>query len=494
MSKSSVREANRGNRVWIFVAALASVFMTAIEATIIATAMPTIVGALGGFELLSWVFTSYLLAQTVTIPIYGRLSDIYGRKPILLIGIAIFLVGSVLCGFAWSMVSLITFRAVQGIGAGAVMPVGRTLIGDVYHGAERARMQGWVSSVFVSSAILGPMAGAFLAAHTIWPMVFWVNVPIGIVAAALLVWKLEESVPWRSHRIDYVGSALLGLGSGLLMIVLAESAHLGVLGMAGLAGTAVLALGLFVFWENRVPEPVWPLSLLRNRVVASGNLVSIALGAMTMGFAAYLPAYIQAVMGRSALVAGTIVTGMSIAGPVGAVLGGHIMLRSSFRAAATAGAAISIGGSLMLLGLSPDRGVAFLLFGGMLLGFGMGVNNNTYMVAIQSTGGWSVRGAGTSTIVFTRILGQAMGAALFGGIVNAHLAGLAGGGALVTRMLDPVLRRAIPLSDLAPMIASFGAALHVIFLIIVAFAIFVLAVGMMLPAGHGLRQEAAADD
>ncbi|MGH7090859.1 MAG: MFS transporter, partial [Stellaceae bacterium] len=375
--------------------------MTAVEATIVATAMPTIVGALGGFELLSWVFTAYLLAQTVTIPIYGRLSDFYGRKPILLFGIGVFLLGSVLCGLAHGMRALILFRAVQGLGAGAVMPVSRTLIGDVYRGAERARMQGYVSSVFVSAAIFGPMLGAFLAAHTIWPMVFWANVPIGLIAAALLVWKLDETVERRPHRIDYVGSALLAGGAGLLMYLLAEATHLGAAAGSVIAIAAALAFALFVFWENRVPSPIWPPALFRDRIVASGNVVSLALGATMMGFAAFLPAYIEGVMGRSALIAGVAVTAMSATSPVGAVLGGHIMLRASFRAAATAGALVSIAGSLLLLRLSPDASLTLLLVGGPLLGFGMGMNNNTYMVAIQSIAGWSIRGAGTSTIIFT---------------------------------------------------------------------------------------------
>jgi EmrB/QacA subfamily drug resistance transporter len=484
----------RRDRVWIFVAALASVFMTAIEATIVATAMPTIVGALGGFELLSWVFTSYLLAQTVTIPIYGRLSDLYGRKPILLVGIAVFVLGSVLCGFAWSMLSLVLFRVLQGIGAGAVMPVGRTLIGDVYHGAERARMQGYVSSVFVGAAIVGPMAGAFLAAHTIWPMVFWVNVPVGIAVGALLLWKLKESVEYGRPRIDYIGSGLLGVGTGLLMLVLADIARLSATAVTVLLAAAALALALFTFWESRTPEPIWPLSLLRDRVVASGNIVSFALGATTMGYAAFLPAYIQGVMGKSAFIAGVILMAMSSAGPVGAVLAGRIMLRSSFRAAASVGAAVSIAGSLMLLRLSPESGILLLLAGGLFLGFGMGINNNTYMVAVQANSGWRLRGAATSTVIFTRILGQAMGAALFGGIVNAHLPAHADGGDLATRMLDPALRQSVPAAALQPMLDAFDKALHLVFVIILAFAGLVLAVGLLLPARYGLRQEAAADD
>jgi EmrB/QacA subfamily drug resistance transporter len=480
-------------RVWIFTAALASVFMTAIEGTIVATAMPTIVAALGGFELLSWVFTAYLLTQAVTIPIYGRLADFYGRKPILLLGIGLFLAGSVLCGFAWDMLSLVAFRVVQGIGAGAVMPVGRTLIGDVYHGPERARMQGYVSSVFVGAAVVGPMVGAFLAAHTIWPMVFWINVPFGLVAAGLLAWKLDERTERHPHRIDVVGSVLLGLGTGLLMFALAEAARVGAGATAALAVVAALCLALFVAWEVRVPEPLWPLALWQDRIVASGNVVSIALGAITMGFAAFLPAYIEGVMGQSAFSAGMTLMAMSMAGPIGAVLAGRVMLRRSYRAAAASGAVLSIIGATMMLRLGPQSTAVWAMLSGLFVGFGMGMNNNTYMVAIQAGSGWSQRGIATSTIVFTRILGQAIGAAFFGGILNARLSGLPGGGDLVTRMLEPAERHAIPLASMRPVLKAFDGAIHVVFAIMLGLAAAVLVVGLFLPAGYGLAHGHADD-
>jgi EmrB/QacA subfamily drug resistance transporter len=486
------REPTSG-RVWIFVAALATVFMTAIEGTIVATAMPTIVASLGGFEYLSWVFTAYLLTQTVTIPIYGRLSDVYGRKPLLLLGVGLFLVGSVLCGFAWNMLSLVAFRVVQGIGAGAVMPVGRTLIGDVYHGAERARMQGYVSGVFVGAAVLGPMVGAFLVAHAPWPMVFWINVPFGIAAMAMLALLLRERIELRQHRIDYIGSVLLAIGTGVLMFALAEAARVGVAATCAILAVAVAVLALFLWWEMRVPEPVWPLDLWRDRVIASGNVVSLAFGATTMGFAAFLPAYIQGVMGRSAFAAGASLMAMSCAGPIGAVLAGRIMLRSSYRTSAAAGALISTVGSCIMLLLAPDSSIALPTASGLLIGFGMGMNNNTYMVAVQADTGWSRRGIATSTILFTRILGQSVGAALFGGILNARLANEPGGGDLVTRMLEPALRQTIPAAAMQPVLHAFDAALHVVFAIMLALTIVVLVVGILLPAGHGLAVGQADD-
>jgi multidrug resistance protein len=476
-------------RVLIFIAALASVFITQIESTIVATAMPTIVGALGGFELLSWVFTVYLLTQAVTTPIYGRLADLYGRKPVLLFGIALFLVGSILCGLAWDMPSLVVFRAVQGLGAGAISPVGRTLIGDVYHGADRARMQGWVSGVFVSAAVIGPVVGAFLVAHTIWQMVFWINVPLAVAAAAILIWALKERIERRRARIDVGGSLLLAAGTFVLLYALAQSAVLPWGWFAALLTLAFVVLAGFVFYEQSVAEPIWPMSLWRDRMSTSGNLVSLSLGATIMGITAYLPVYIQGVMGESAMTAGLTIMSMSATSPIGAVLAGRIMLRSSYRVTATIGGVFYIAGSVMMTMLGAHSGPGWVMASGLLIGLGLGLNNNTYMVAIQAECGWSNRGIATGAFIFSRILGQALGAATFGGILNAGLSRyLQGGGDLLTRILTPEQRATLPAETIAPLMQEFSRSLHIIFVILAVLAVATLAIGWMLPKGRGLRR------
>jgi multidrug resistance protein len=475
--------------VLIFIAALASVFITQIESTIVATAMPTIVGVLGGFELLSWVFTVYLLTQAVTTPIYGRLADLYGRKPILLFGIGLFLVGSVLCGLAWDMPSLIVFRAVQGLGAGAISPVGRTLIGDVYHGADRARMQGWVSGVFIGAAVIGPVVGAFLVAHTIWQMVFWINVPLAAAAAAILIWALQEKIERRRARIDVGGSLLLAAGTFVLLFALAQSAVLPGGEFAALLAVAFVVLAGFVLYEQRVAEPIWPMSLWRDRMSTSGNLVSLSLGATIMGITAYLPVYIQGVMGESAMTAGLTIMSMSATSPIGAVLAGRIMLRSSYRVTATIGGVFYIAGSVMMTMLGIHSGPAWVVASGLLIGLGLGLNNNTYMVAIQAECGWSNRGIATGAFIFSRILGQALGAAAFGGILNAGLSGyLQGGGDLLTRILTPEQRATIPAETIAPLMQEFSRSLHIIFIILAVLAVATLAIGWMLPKGRSLQR------
>ena len=476
-------------RVLIFIAALASVFITQIESTIIATAMPTIVGEIGGFELLSWVFTVYLLTQAVTTPIYGRLADLYGRKPILLVGMALFLLGSVACGLAWDMSSLVAFRAIQGLGAGAIAPVGRTLIGDVYHGADRARMQGYVSGVFISAAVLGPVVGAFLVAHTIWQMVFWVNVPMGVLAIAILYFALHERVERRRARIDIGGSALLGIGTLVLLYALAQAAVLSLAMLIGLLVLACVILGAFALYERTVAEPIWPMTLWRDRMATSGNLVSLSLGITMMGIAAYLPVYIQGVMGRTALVAGFIVMAMSATSPVGAVLAGRIMLRWSYRAAATTGAVFYIAGSVMMMMLDPQTGAVWVALSALMVGFGLGLNNNTYMVAIQAESSWSTRGIATGVFIFSRILGQALGAAAFGGIINVGLARYLGGeGDIVTKIMTPEGRASLAPDKLGALMSAFGDSLHVVFIILTALSCAVMLIGWLLPKGRSIRR------
>jgi multidrug resistance protein len=476
-------------RVLIFIAALASVFITQIESTIVATAMPTIVGEIGGFDLLSWVFTIYLLTQAVTTPIYGRLSDLYGRKPILLFGIGLFIVASMLCGLAWNMPSLIFFRAIQGLGAGAISPVGRTLIGDIYHGADRARMQGYVSGVFIGSAVLGPIVGAFIVAHTIWQMVFWFNVPLGLIAGGILMLVFKERFERRPGRLDVVGALLLAAGSFVLLYALAQSAVLPVVWFAALMALAVILIVAFGLYERSVSEPIWPMSLWRDRMSTSGNLVSFSLGVTIMGVTAYLPVYIQGVMGQSAMTAGLIITAMSATSPIGAVVAGRIMLRSSYRVTASIGGIFYIIGTVMMVMLAAASGPIWIMAGASMIGLGLGLNNNTYMVAIQAESSWSTRGIATGAFIFSRIFGQALGAAAFGGILNAGLSRyLQGEGDLLSRILTPEQRASLPPETLAPLLQEFSHALHIIFIIVTVFAVASLAIGYMLPKGRSIRR------
>ena len=270
------------HRPLVFVAALATIFMAAIEGTIVATAMPTIVGALGGIDLFTWIFGAYLLTQAILIPIYGRLSDIYGRKTVLLFGIAVFLIGSALCGLAWNMISLIAFRVVQGIGAGALIPVSQTVVADIYTGEARARMQGYISSTFGSAAVIGPMIGGVIATHVSWKAIFWINIPFGIIAASLLMIALKEEVRKRSHHIDYVGAVLMASATALIMIALIHADTFSAATFVGAFGVSAMLLAALIFYESRTAEPMIPVRLYSQRLVAGGNWAGAANGAISM--------------------------------------------------------------------------------------------------------------------------------------------------------------------------------------------------------------------
>lgn len=477
------------NRPWVFAAALSASFMAAIESTIIATAMPSIVGTLGDFELFSWVFTAYLLAQAMTIPVYGRLADLYGRKPILLFGIGLFLVASLLCGFAWSMISLVAFRVLQGLGAGAVMPVSQTIIGDLYRGEERARMQGYISATFGSAAILGPIVGAALVAHSGWPMVFWFNIPLGVGAIVLLAITLRENIQRRKVRIDYLGSALMTFGTAVLMLALVQAASLSTIAFGSFLAVSALTFTLFVVHERRTPDPILPLRLWRNRFVTTGNLNALICGAAMMGIIGFLPAYVQGVMGQSAFVAGMTLMGMSASWSIGGFAAGQAILRMPYRTAALLGAFFMIAGSLLMVLLDPSRPVTWAIAASIVMGFGMGLTNNCFVVSIQVNAAWEERGVATSSIVYSRIVGQSVGTAAFGGILNAGLAGhIQAGGDLVNRILEPTLRAAIPAAEIAPIMAAFDHALHHVYLINLVLAVLVLITVAAVPAGQRLQR------
>jgi EmrB/QacA subfamily drug resistance transporter len=359
-----------GRRGLILAAAMMATFMTAVETTIVATAMPTIVADLGDFHLFSWVFAAYLLAQAVSIPIYGRLADLYGRKRIFFVGAGVFLVGSTLCGFAHGMLSLIAFRALQGIGAGAVQPVAYTIVGDIYSPTERARVQGFLSSVFGFAAVVGPTLGAFLVEHADWSIVFWINLPVGALAIAMLAAFYHETPHSRPPRIDYLASILLMLGGGALMMAMIQGGSLSPWMLAACLTVGVGALAGLVRRERHTEAPMLPFRLWRSSTIALGNLGSFAIGAVMISVSAFLPIYVQGVMGRGAATTGAVLGAMSISWAAASIVAGRVMLRTSYRVSALIGGAALVLGSVVLIGLTPTRGPAWAGAGALLVGNG----------------------------------------------------------------------------------------------------------------------------
>jgi EmrB/QacA subfamily drug resistance transporter len=475
-----------GKRRWILAACMAAMFMAAVEATIVATAMPTIVASLGGFSIFGWVFSAYLLATAVSVPIYGRLADLYGRKRVFFAGASLFLLGSALCGFAGSMPALILFRALQGLGGGAIMPITQTIIGDIYTPTERGRVQGCLSSVWGISAIIGPLLGAAIVQHLHWSLVFWVNLPIGPVAMALLATYFVESTPPRQHRLDIAGGVLTLLASGGVMLALLQAASLGwwiipLLIVAGVSGV------LLIYQERRAPEPMLPPVLWRNRTILAANLGGFAIGAVMMGVSAFLPTYVQGVMGRSALVGGGVLAAMSLGWPIAATLCGRLMLVTSYRVTAILGGACLVLGALVLTGLDPARGPFWAAAGAFLIGCGMGMSNTTFVVAAQNAASWQLRGIATSSTMFMRMIGSALGTAMLGAALNLSLVLHPPGiGDPVQTLMDPARRTLLPAAQLDQLVATVGASLANVYWLALALALLALSLAWVTPGRIGL--------
>ena len=295
--------------------------LTAIDATILATAVPTLVAELGGFEQFPYLFSVYLLAQAVSVPIYAKLSDVVGRKPIILVGIGLFLLGSILCAFAWSMPALIAFRAIQGLGAGAIGPMAMTIAGDIYSVAERARVQGYIASVWAASAVIGPTLGGLFAELDAWRWIFLINIPLCLLAAGMLLRSFHESVERRPHRVDYLGGALLTASLVLLLLGVLEGGQAwpwaswqSVVAFGG--GAALLAL--FALAERRAAEPILPTWVFSRHLLLSTTLVSAGVGAVLFGLTSYVPTFLEGSIGTSPLVAGLALAALTIGWPISA--------------------------------------------------------------------------------------------------------------------------------------------------------------------------------
>lgn len=424
----SISQSKRGgqtNRPVVLAAVMLAMFMGAIEATIVSTAMPAIVADLGGFTLYSWVFSAYLLMNAVTVLIYGKLSDLFGRKPILFIGIIIFLIGSILCGFATSMESLIIFRLIQGFGAGAVTPIATTIVGDIYTAEERAHVQGYLASVWGISAVTGPAVGGLLVQYVSWNYVFWINIPLGILSLIGIGFFLHENVEKKKHDIDYIGAFLLTVSVSSLMFFLVEGGgrwSWGSWQILSLIGLFIVTLTGFVYHEGRAKEPVMPFNIWKERSIFVANVTSLTTGIMLIGISSFLPTFVQGVMEQTPIVAGFTLTTMSIGWPIASTLSGKMLNSMGYRKTSLIGGIALISGSIVFVTMTGSSGPLWAALGSLIVGFGMGVTSTAFIVSIQSTVSWQQRGIATAANMFMRNLGNTIGAALLGGILNNRLA------------------------------------------------------------------------
>ncbi|GAA1439141.1 MDR family MFS transporter [Leifsonia poae] len=420
----------RSERGPILIALMLTTGLVAIDSTILATAVPSIVQDLGGFAQFPWLFSVYLLAQAASVPVYAKLSDMVGRKPIILIGIGLFLLGSVLCGFAWSMPALIAFRAVQGLGAGAVQPMAITIAGDIYTVAERAKTQGYLASVWAISSVVGPTLGGVFSQFASWRWIFFVNVPLCILAAWMLMRTFHEKIEKRRHRVDYAGATLLTLGMSLLILAVLEGGQAWAWDSLWSIGAFVLAallLVAFVLVERRAAEPVLPLWMFSRRLLVTTTLISLGVGAILIGLTSYVPTYLEGTIHVAPLVSGLAVAALTLGWPIAASLSGRFYLRIGFRNTALLGTTIAIVGALALAITSTHPSVAFVAISCFIVGLGMGLIATPTLIAAQSSVGWSERGVVTGTNLFARSIGSSVGVAVFGAIANAIIAESAGG-------------------------------------------------------------------
>ncbi len=482
------------NRPLVLASIIIAMFITAIEGTIVATAMPSIVADLGGFSLFSWVFSAFLLTQVITIPVYGKLADLFGRKPVFIIGTLIFLFATVGCGFSHSMKMLILFRLFQGVGAGAIQPIATTIVGDLYSIQERAKVQGYISSVWGISSIVGPALGGVFVQYLHWSWVFWVNIPLGILSILGLSLFLHEKVEKRDHRIDYLGSGLLFAAISSLMVILIQggvswpwvSIPTLILGILFIVGITV-----FIRHEFRAPEPVMPMSIWQNRLISVSNFAALTSGIVMIGVSVFLPTYVQGVMGRTPMVAGFTLSMMSIGWPLAATLAGRLMLSLGARKTALAGGILIIVGSAGLVGVRPEQGPVLAAIGSFFVGVGMGLTSTTFIVSIQSAVEWKMRGAATASNMFMRMLGNTVGAAFLGSILNAamntYLKSNAGKAKLPVNLdvtnilLDPVKRKGLSHGALQLLKSGLSQSLHSVYLGVLGVAALTLLLVVFLP-------------
>lgn len=418
-------------RTFVIVAGIMlSLFMASMEATVIATAMPTIVAQLGGLEIYSWAFAAYMLTSTCTVPVYGKLSDIYGRRIIYAIAMGLFLLGSVLCGLSQSMEQLIFFRALQGIGAGGVMPLAFIIIGDLFTFEQRARMQGFFAGVWGVSSIIGPVLGGFLVDQASWHWVFYINVIPGVIAFTLvwLAWRDQLSRK-EGVAIDYLGAGILMVGVVLLLLGLSD------LNSPPGIGLLVAALAFFVvlwFVERRAEDPVLPLKLFRDRLFVTATAHGMLSGWAMFGSLSYVPLFAQTVMGSSATEAGTMITPMMLGWVLASVVGGRLLLRINYRTLALAGMVLLTLGSFLVSQSGTEANRMWVMVYLTMMGVGMGLSVPSFLIAVQSSVAKRNLGTATSTLQFSRSIGGTLGVSVMGAYLTLLLTN-----ALMAAGLDP---------------------------------------------------------
>ena len=490
--------------------------IAALEATVVGTAMPTVIASLGGINHYSWVFSAYLVTSTVTVPVWGKLSDLYGRRLLYQLGIGVFLLGTLLSGLAGSMTQLIIFRAIQGLGAGALIPLGMTIIGDTFTLKERAKMQAYFSGVWGLSSVIGPVIGGFITDQLSWRWVFFVNLPIGVAAAIVIGLALKEPKRIVRPSIDYMGAATLMLAISLLMLALVEggSSIATLFAPSNLInlGGGILLLIIFAFIERRAVDPIIPFQLFRNRTVSVSIIAGFLAGIAMFGGISFIPLFAQGSLGMTATKAGSLLTPLMLSWVSMSVVGGRLLIKVGYRVITIVGFAVMTSGFVLLATFQRETPHVFLYLYLVLIGAGLGLTMLTLLIAVQQAVERSQLGIATSLNQFVRAIGGAFGVAVMGAVLTGGLAtqlqkAAAGPESVITAeqaagfasnpnaLIDPTAKAALQPAVLSTLQESMTAAIHPVFWVGAVVSILALLAALMLPKR---RREAdgheAADD
>ncbi len=479
-------------RVLTVFAVASGMFLASIDGTIVATALPTAIGDLGGIDRYAWVFSAYLLAEIATIPLWGRLADIYGRKRIYLLGMAIFLLGSALCGLSANMLQLILFRGMQGIGAGCLLPVSQTIVADLYTMKQRPKISAIFSAMFGVSSILGPLLGGFITEHFSWRWVFYVNLPIGIAAFLFIKVIMLEPIEERTtRRLDWWGAITLLGWTSLLVFALETGGRdygWGSPVIVGALATSIILFATFIVIERRVREPLVPLDLFKDKVQRAANVISIATGMVMFGVLSFMPLFSQIVIGSTATGAGSVLTPMMLGTIVGSQIGGRLVLRVGFRVLTMAGLIVMVGGivGLTMLGVGSSQLDTVLPMG--LIGIGMGLSFISTTLAAQNSIEVTRMGLATSLVNFCRQLGGALGVAGAAAVMLSSLTSrltelFPNQGIDSGALLSPQAAAGFPERYEAAVQGAFADSLHLVFVVVAIVAAFGVLTTLLMPGG-----------
>jgi EmrB/QacA subfamily drug resistance transporter len=416
-----------GRVLAIYSGLMVTLLLAALDQTIVATALPKVVSDLGGITQYSWVFTAYMLGSTVTVPLYGKLGDVHGRKPLFIVAITIFLLGSALCGLAQNMVQLVVFRAIQGVGAGGLFPLTLAMVGMIVPPRDRGRYQGLIGSVFAAASIIGPLVGGFIVDNFSWRWIFYVNLPVGGVALVVILITMPRRPYKQEHSIDWLGAGVLAAGTTALLLGLVWGGRDYAWGSPQVLGAlfaSVVLLALFGLIELRVPEPILPFHLLRNQTVASSVACMALVGAAMFGTISFVPLFVQGVIGTSATSSGVVLTPLMLGAVITSFLSGQLVSRTGRYRRNTLFGPIVLGIGMFLLSqkdVHTTNGEAARNM--VIAGIGLGSMMQIFVLSVQNSVPRRAMGSATALTQFSRSIGSTLGVTLMGVIINQQLPG-----------------------------------------------------------------------